>query len=185
MTRLSSRTSMLARAGLLASLLAASAWIVVPVGPVPVTLQVLIIVLIALLSTPLWAAATVATYLALGAAGLPVFSAGGAGVGVLFGPTGGYLTGFLLAAVAGAWVRGVCGKQKFADIAAAAVCIVVTYTVGTLQLAAVANLSPLAAIGAGVLPFIAIDVVKAAVATVIAAAIRRAGAAVSLGSQAA
>lgn len=171
------RTRSIVRSALLASLLAASAWIVIPAGPVPVTLQVFVVVLTALLLGPGWAAATIATYIALGAAGVPVFSGGRAGLGVLMGPTGGYLTGFLLGAVAGSFVRRAVGERRrlAGDIAAAAVVIAVTYLVGTAQLALVANLSPGAAIAAGAAPFIALDAAKAAAAVIAAGSLRRAG----------
>ena len=89
-------------AGLLAALLASAAWISLPVGTVPLTLQVFVVVLVALLLPPRWAAATIGVYLLLGALGAPVFASGRAGLGVLFGPTGGYLFGFLVGATLGA-----------------------------------------------------------------------------------
>jgi biotin transport system substrate-specific component len=71
--------------------------------PVPVTLQTLAVLLLALLMSPRWSAVTLCAYLAEGAAGLPVFSP----VGVptllhLFGPTGGYLLSY----PAVAWLTG-------------------------------------------------------------------------------
>ncbi|MDZ4063077.1 MAG: biotin transporter BioY, partial [Coriobacteriia bacterium] len=96
--RSGSRTHTIAVAALLAALLAASAWITIPIGAVPVTLQVFVVLLAGLVLSPGSAAAAVGVYLLLGTAGVPVFSGGTGGFGVLLGPTGGYLVGFFFAA---------------------------------------------------------------------------------------
>jgi len=84
-----------------AVLLALSSRAVLPLGPVPVTGQTFAVLLVAgLLGRPM-AVASVLTFLAAGAAGLPLFAYGG-GLGYLLGPTGGYLVGFLPAA----WIVG-------------------------------------------------------------------------------
>lgn len=174
----SSRTREMVTAGLLAALLAASAWLAVPIGSVPVTLQVFVVVLIALVLRPQWAAGAVGTYLLVGAAGLPVFAGGKAGLGVLVGPTGGYLFGFFLGALLGAGVRLLLSGRStriVADSAAAAVLILVVYLAGWLQLAAVTGVGLAEAFAMGVAPFILIDVVKAIGAVAVATALRGAG----------
>jgi biotin transport system substrate-specific component len=75
--------------------LTAGAWLSVPFYPVPLTMQTLAVLLIGGLVGPRLGVATVASYLALGLAGAPVFHGGTGGVPVLVGPTGGYLVGFL------------------------------------------------------------------------------------------
>lgn len=173
-----SRTRDLVTAGLIASLLSASAFITIPIGTVPVTLQVFFVILAALLLEPVWALAALATYVLLGAAGLPVFSGANGGLGVITGPTGGYLIGFLVGAFLGAAVRrmleGRYGGRLVADIAGAATVIAVTYIVGTPQLAAVTGMPLEKAIAVGVLPFIGLDIAKAAIAVVAVGAVRRA-----------
>lgn len=84
------------------ALIAIAAQIKVPFWPVPATLQTLAIFTIAALYGQRLAVATVLTYLAEGAAGLPVFT-GGAGLAYLAGPTGGYLAGFLIMAAMTGW----------------------------------------------------------------------------------
>ncbi|MGY3729256.1 biotin transporter BioY [Lactococcus termiticola] len=66
-----------------------------PFGPVPITLQTLAVGIVASLLRPREAFLSILVYLLLGGVGLPVFSAGGSGFGVLFGPTGGFLLAFL------------------------------------------------------------------------------------------
>lgn len=87
-------------------LLAISAHIAVPFWPVPITLQTLVVLLLGIFAGPVAAIGAVVAYVGEGLAGLPVFTHGG-GVGVLFGPTFGYIVGFvpaaLIAAFAGRW----------------------------------------------------------------------------------
>ena len=74
-----------------------------PFSPVPIVLQNFFILLIALVLGPRMGTASVALYLLVGALGLPVFAGGKGGFAHFFGPTGGYLAGFLLSA----WITGV------------------------------------------------------------------------------
>ena len=73
-----------------------------PFSPVPVTLQTLAVVLAGAMLGPLWGAISQIFYIGAGISGIPVFANGTAGIGILIGPTGGYLVGFVLAA----WVAG-------------------------------------------------------------------------------
>lgn len=178
-TATSSRTRYLTTAALVAALMAASAWISIPLGAVPVTLQVFVVVLAALLLPDVWAAVAIGVYVLLGAIGVPVFSGGGAGVGTLAGPTGGYIFGFLIGAPLGAFVRGrlqlAGARQIVADIACAVATIASIYLLGWVQLALVTGIGAGAAFLVGVLPFLAADAIKAAIAIGIARAVRKAG----------
>jgi len=175
----SARTRSLVAAALLTAIMAASGWVSIPIpGAVPVTLQIFGVVLAALLLAPQWASASMAVYVLLGAVGVPIYAGGQGGLGVLSGPTGGYLTGFVLAAYLGALMRTRVAEQSrhqlSSDIAASVVVILVVYSVGWAQLALVLHLAPLPAFVAGVAPFLVPDVIKAAIAIVIATAVRRA-----------
>ncbi len=84
-----------------AAILGLSAQVVLPnpiVPGVPITLQVMVVALIALVLGRNLGTAAVAQYVAMGALGVPWFSAGGAGLVRLLGPTGGYLLGFIVMA---------------------------------------------------------------------------------------
>ena len=83
------------RSAVLAAVLAVCAWISVPLGDQAVSLQTFALLLTLGLLGGRLGAMTVLVYLLLGAAGLPVFTGFRGGVGVLLGPTGGYLWGFL------------------------------------------------------------------------------------------
>lgn len=172
-----SRLRSLTRIALMAALIAGGAWISVPIGQVPFTLQVLFVVLVALVLPPYEAGMAVAVYLLAGAIGAPVFSGGRAGLQVFAGASGGYLVGFLLAAVAGSWLRSVLGGRTnpiVADAAVAAVVIATVYASGWAHIAFVLGAGPVAAFASGVLPFVALDVAKAVGAMAVARVLRSA-----------
>lgn len=163
---------------LFAAVISASALVSIPIGAVPITLQVFAVLLAGLLLRPIAAFAAVGVYLLLGAAGVPVFAGFASGFLVLAGPTGGYLFGFLAAALAVALlVKMLSGRVApiIAESIACAVGVAVIYVLGWAQLMFVAGLSPAEAFIGGVAPFIALDAAKAAVAVGIAASIRRTG----------
>lgn len=164
-----------ARCGMLAALLAASAWVTVPLGPVPLTLQTMALAAVAVVAAPAEAILSVGLYLLMGACGLPVFSGLGAGVGQLAGPTGGFLWGFLAGMAVAQAVRahgpGPVGAREVAGVAAM---LAVTYALGTVQLALVTGMGPVAALATGVAPFLAPDAAKAAAGVAAGRAVRRA-----------
>lgn len=151
------RRALAAGAGALLTALAARVAIPVPGSPVPVTLQVLAVLLAGVALGPRLGAASMGAYLAAGAAGLPVFAAGG-GLAYLLGPTGGYLIAYpAAAAVAGwfAWERS--GVAWRAVGLAAAVAIVHAGGVGWLAAFSGAG----DAVAQGSVPFLLVDAMKA------------------------
>lgn len=86
-------------------LASAAGEISIPGTPVPITLQTFVMMLAGLMLSWRQAGSAVALYLAAGAAGLPVF-AGGASTAALFGPSAGFLIGFLPAVIVTALLRG-------------------------------------------------------------------------------
>jgi hypothetical protein len=102
----------------------------------------------------------VGVYLALGAIGATVFAGGRGGLGVLLGPTGGYLVGFLVGAVVGALVRARLTRRRVpelrADLGAGFSTLGIVYLAGWLQLALGTDASALRH-RHGVLPFVIAD----------------------------
>ncbi len=146
-------------------LLIASAKVQVPFWPVPMTMQTFVVLGIGAAYGARMAGITVATYLAQGAIGLPVFSAGG-GIVLLAGPTGGYLLGFLAAAVlVGALAdRGFC-RTRLSTLAAFVAGTAVMFGMGVAWLTVLFGFET--AITAGVLPFVTSEAVKIALAVAI------------------
>jgi biotin transport system substrate-specific component len=144
-------------------LLAVSAQFKIPLYPVPVTGQTLVVLLIGMTYGLRLGGITIATYLFEGALGLPVFAGGAAGAAVLMGPTAGYLFGFLLAAIAmGHFAERGMGRTVVSTIAAMVIGNCVIYLCGALWLANFIGFGQ--AVAAGVLPFLYGDALKLVVA---------------------
>ena len=155
------------------ALTALGAYIMIPLPPVPVTMQTLFVDLSgALLGGSLGAMSQV-VYILLGVVGLPIFAGGKAGAGVLLGPTGGYLTGF----VAGAFVIGKVTAMREKPglvwlICAMSLGIAVVYILGIAQLMVVAKLDLAKAIAVGLLPPLPGDILKIIAAALICRKVR-------------
>ena len=151
-------------------LIALSAKISVPFFPVPMTLQTLVIIGVALALGMRLGLMAVALYLVEGAAGLPVFSGTpekGIGLAYMMGPTGGFLVGFLLTAGLVGWLadRGWDRNVVLAFLAAVAGGAIL-YVPGLLWLGAIVGWDK-PVLEWGLYPFIAGDLTKAALAALV------------------
>jgi biotin transport system substrate-specific component len=159
------KSRIIAHSAAFIGLIALGSWISIPFIPVPFTLQTLFVLLAGAVMRR-YAVIPVSLYVCLGALGLPVFHNGIAGPGVLFGPTGGYLVGFIFAvlAVGLAYER----PSKFIHIGGFAAATMIIYSFGVAWLMFSLGLGLIPAVIAGVLPFIIGDVIKACAAYLIA-----------------
>ncbi len=159
---------LLSRASLLCAVLCVCALIRIPIGAVPMTLASFGVLLCGSLLPPTYAVLSVCTYLFLGAVGVPVFSSMTGGIGVLFGPTGGFLLSYPLLALIPSVVFS-CHKRVLStdgihggvlaavtDVLAMGVC----YLCGTAYYAWAVHISFEAALGVCVLPFLLTDMLK-------------------------
>ena len=146
----------------------------IPVSPVPISLAIFAIYIAVYACGLLNGTIAVLIYLLLGLVGVPVFSNFSGGVGKLFGPTGGYLIGYIFVAViAGFFIDKFPYKplwHALGMVLGTGVC----YVFGTLWLAHQASMTLGAAFAAGVIPFIPADAVKIAVAIPVGMALRKA-----------
>ncbi len=111
--------------------IALAAQIAIPFIPVPLTLQTFAILIVGLTFGSRLGAVTLLTYLAEGAAGLPVFANGGAGLPYMMGPTAGFLLGFVVMAyLAGLAVEKGLAKGFVGTVVAAIVASIVLYIPG-------------------------------------------------------
>jgi biotin transport system substrate-specific component len=141
--------------------LSAQVAIPLPFTPVPVTLQTLAVLLAGCLLGSGRGALAILAYIGEGAAGLPVFSGGRAGVAHLLGPTGGYLLGFLAAAyVAGLLAERGSLRSWRGTLLTLVLGNVVLYVPGVAWLGAYTGLQK--AVSLGLLPFLAGDLLKTA-----------------------
>lgn len=139
--------------------------IYLPFGPVGVTLGSFLAYLTGFLLGVKWSCISVFLYLCIGFAGIPVFSGYTAGAGVLFGPTGGFLLGYIpCGALVGLFSeKSIAGKKGLPGFLLGMISgTVVLYLTGTLWFLFVYGgaSSPGEAIAACVLPFLPADMVK-------------------------
>lgn len=150
-----------------AILIAILAQFTIPLGPVPLTGQTFAIGLIATLLSPLNSTITVFIYLLLGTIGLPVFAGAHAGIGVLFGPTGGYLLAFLLQAYVTSKVISKKNTSYPRVIVANLVGALVSLALGTVWLKFQLDLTWVKAFAVGFTPFVIGGVIKAIAASIL------------------
>ncbi|MBA4489702.1 biotin transporter BioY [Paracoccus sp. S1E-3] len=155
--------TMLVLAG--SALLAASAQVSVPMFPVPMTLQTLVVSMIGLAYGARLGAATMLAYLAEGAMGLPVFANFSAGIAPLMGPTAGFLWGFVgMAWLTGRLIENSDGRAFARLFLAALIPALLLFVPGVLVLRIVTGMGWQAAAMAGMVPFLLGALVKAVVA---------------------
>ena len=185
------RAKSLARCAMAMAIMTVAAWVTIPFGPVPYTLQPIGILFALFALRPKEALASIAGYLLLGALGLPVFTSFRGGLAALMGPTGGFWVGYL---VGGALALAVAyavrqlpvfsrqRKRAFLGVQIASgrlavnllmgvVFLAVIYLFGWAWLMMVGNLSPEAAFMASVAPFVVVDAIKMLVAVALGQAV--------------
>lgn len=163
----------LATIGVMTAVLCILAPMSIPIGPIPISLTNLVIYISLYVLGLKKTGVSYLVYLLIGLVGVPVFSGFSGGVGKLFGPTGGYLIGFIpMALIAGVVIDKITNRwylEFFAMLAGTCV----AYLFGTCWLAYQAHMSFEAALWAGVIPFIPGDVAKMVIALLIGPAIRK------------
>ena len=146
-------------------LIAMTAQIALPIGPVPITGQTFGVLLIAALLGSRLGAGSVVTYLIQGAMGLPFFAGGMAGTAVFAGPTAGYLIGFIAAAFVVGWLaeRG-WDRTPARTVAMMLLGTAVIYAFGLLWLSTFTGWNNV--ITLGMVPFLPGDILKVMLAAV-------------------
>ncbi|MET4780278.1 biotin transporter BioY [Glaciihabitans sp. UYNi722] len=148
-----------------AALTAIAAQLAVPLWPVPVTGQTLAVLVVGSTLGAVRGSLSMLLYAVLGIVGLPVFSDGSHGLGVVAGPTGGYIIGFIFAAALTGWLAQRSWDHKiFGAIAAFAAGTLVTFAIGLPWLAFTLGLNLEQTLEGGLYPFIIGGAVKALLA---------------------
>ncbi len=169
------KTAGMTKMALMVAMNCVSAYIIIPLpfSLSPLALQTLIVNLTGYVLNAKQAFMTMLVYLLVGLAGVPVFTGGSAGPGKLFGPTGGYIIGFLFTAVFLAYFRGEKYSFKRYALLGCVIGIPLIYVFGVVQLKLITGMGWDKAILTGALPFIPLDIVKCLAAAVIAGPINR------------
>ena len=149
------------------ALIAVCSIISIPIGEVPVTLQTFAICLAAAMLGWKRGTLSVFVYILLGAVGVPIFAGMKGGVGVLVGPTGGYIIGFLLTALAVGFAADRWRRKALPLTIAMAVGVLLCYVVGTVWFMAVTEMGLGESLLLCVVPFLIPDAVKIAAAVLL------------------
>lgn len=169
------KTAEMTKMALMVAMNCVSAYIIIPLpfSLSPLALQTLIVNLTGYVLNAKQAFMTMLVYLLVGLAGVPVFTGGSAGPGKLFGPTGGYIIGFLVTAVFLAYFKGEKYNFKRYALLGCVIGIPLIYVFGVVQLKLITGMGWDKVIMTGALPFIPLDIVKCLAAAVIAGPINR------------
>jgi len=151
-----------------------------PITPVPVSLATFVIYIFSIVLGTKKSLLALVVYMLIGIVGFPVFSKGGSGIGVVLGPTGGYLIGYFFCAL-GASIGSQIGDRYSLRIPVKTAILVGGLVVGTflcllfgtIWLAYINELDFFAALSAGVIPFLPGDIVKIVISVIVAPPLRR------------
>lgn len=189
------QTRTLAQVALCIAIMAVCAWVTIPLGAIPITLQMFAISFALVLLPPKAFIAAVAGYLVLGALGVPVFSGMRGGFGVLLGPTGGYLWGYFIGGTLATLTMQQLYKAAHVTLregvpvlktsqdrkrslgiafVGSAIYIVTAYALAWAWFMVVAQVGPVASFLSTVAPFILLDAIKVVIAAMSAQAVLRA-----------
>lgn len=157
--KLSSREIVLA--GIFAAVIGILSQFTIPLGPIPLTLQTFAVGFVVTILGKKTGTISVAIYLLMGMIGLPVLAGGSAGIASYFGPTGGFLIGFLFQAYFTGLILEKVTFNYFWSLTANLVGAFITLFFGSLWLKFGSSLPWNAAFSAGILPFILPGIIKA------------------------
>jgi biotin transport system substrate-specific component len=171
----SNKTREMILISLFAALTAISGYVFIPLplSPVPVTAQTLVVMLTGNILRPNSSLACMIIYLLLGLIGLPVFAGGGSGIGVLLGPSGGYLLSWPLAALLISYLSSKIKPSFLTIFLINLLGMIIIYGIGVFQLSLITKISLPSAVMAGAIVFIPADLIKAALASTLGMTINK------------
>lgn len=157
----------MAMCALFAAVTAVLSQIIIPIGPVPISLSTLAIFLAGGLLCARDATISQIVYVLLGAVGAPVFSGFSGGLGKLTGPTGGYIIGYIFMALVIGLIVPHCGNKLRYIIPTFVLGLLVCYAFGTVWYIVLTHTGIGAALMTCVVPFLPGDAAKIALAALL------------------
>lgn len=146
---------------------------VIPLSPVPISLGTLAIYFVLIVLGMKLGTISIVVYILLGLAGLPVFTGFVGGPGKLFGPSGGYIIGYLFMALICGFFIDKWGNMLLPSFLGMILGTIALYLFGSLWLAYQQSYTLLQALMAGVIPYIPGDIVKLILAMSLGRQIRK------------
>jgi biotin transport system substrate-specific component len=148
------------------ALTALSAQVIIPMYPVPFTMQTFVVLIVGSTLGTTRGTLSMLLYAVLGLVGLPIFGGASSGAAVLFGASGGYIIGFIFAAALTGWLAQSNWDKKFLGAAVSFVAGgVVIFAFGLMGLSMSLHLGLQDTLAGGLYPFAITEVLKAALAT--------------------
>lgn len=173
----SHKTVQMAETALMSAVLCILAPLAIPLpfSPVPLTMGSFAVYVTAAVLGPGKGTLSVALYLLLGMAGLPVFSGFSGGIGVLAGPTGGYVIGYIPCALLVGWLVGRYRCRTVGTIFAMVTGTIVCYVFGTAWVLIImgGTYTLAQAVLVCIVPYLVFDAMKIVLAAMIAVEVRK------------
>ena len=160
------RTKKLVYCALFAAVIAVASQISVPVQPIPLNMGMFAVLLCGGMLGKKFGTISVAVYILLGIIGAPVFAGFRGGLGVLAGPTGGYIAGYVIIAFVTGAVCEKTHKLKF-TIPFMLLAVVLCYILGTMWFCATTGNDFVSALSMCVIPFMPVDILKVVLASIV------------------
>ncbi|MBR4051204.1 MAG: biotin transporter BioY [Clostridia bacterium] len=157
---------------LFAVIICVCSWLSIP-SAIPFTLQTFAVFLALLVLGGKRGTTAIFLYILLGAVGLPVFHSFTGGLGILIGPSGGYITGFLLLSLTYWLITKKAGEKLWIKALALLAGLLLCYIIGCAQFALVSDVSVKSAVLTCVLPFILPDLLKLILSTLLSVKISK------------
>lgn len=169
------KTRDMTKMALCVAILCVTSFFVIPLPftPIVISLHTIAVNIIGLILSPMQAGITVLIYLLMGLVGLPVFSAGTAGPGKLFGPTGGFYFGFLFAVIAISILRGKKISMKRYAIVSIAIGIPIQHMCAIVGMSIHNGGSVATAFATVSLPFIIGDIIKCLMSSMVGVSLNK------------
>lgn len=169
------KTKDMTKLALCVAILCVTSFLVVPLPftPIVISLHTIVVNIIGFILSPLQAGITILLYLLMGLMGLPVFSMGTSGPGKLFGPTGGFYFGFLLAVIAISLLRGKKNSMKRYCIVSIFVGIPIQHICAMIGMCIYNEWNVLSAFMTVSLPFLVGDIIKCVMASMVGVSLNK------------
>jgi hypothetical protein len=166
-------TKNLSLMALMSALLCLLAPISIPIGPVPITLSIFIIYIISYILDANSALISVFIYLLMGIVGLPVFAGYKSGLGVILGPSGGYLISYLVVVYISSYYNNKYYYNKILQLLFMFITLILCYVCGTIWFSIFKKMTFIESLFICVFPFIITDVIKIIAACMLGNEIRK------------
>ncbi len=160
------KTKKLVYCALFAALIAIMSLVAIPITPIPLNLALVAVLLAGGMLGKKYGTLSVIVYIFIGTVGMPVFAGFRGGFSVLAGPTGGYITGYIIVAALTGLIYEKTRKIKF-TIPVMMFAVILCYAIGTAWYCYIMKSDVLSALSLCVLPFIPADIIKIVLVSII------------------